>query len=604
MLHTWSSENKFFERPADPGTPVNGVYPDVPAPERPAAGTVIKVQDGDGNPLPDLTLGAGGLWSYSFDSDEATFAIQLSEDGGTNWSPSLWSDQSMFNMANSGELAAQASVDAAEAKALAGASGAKSVNGVVPDGTGNVELTAAVIGAIPSSEKGVAGGLAALNADGDVVDAGGAVVKASPNREVLPGGSPGATAVNIVEGNQNNAIGTDVGGGTIVGGGTDTQNNIIGLRDTSTIGTANPNVATNDTGAHYSVVGGYDSGAGGLASIVLGFHNYTEVGTTHGTTSGGSFQAIKGTSDYATIGGGTGNTISGDADGATIAGGQANTVSGQQGVIAGGSTNTVSGTRSVIAGGINGVATGANSGIVGGSGCKNYGDSAFIAGGTSQQLGSNVNAAWGTYSYMGGGLLNLLGTTAQAQYGVVGGGRANQVQTDYGTVLGGRENVVKTNNFGQASGYGAVADKYGQNARAAGYFAAAGDAQISDLVLRASTTSATAAALRLDGANWKALMSLSGNLWAFSGHVVAHRTDVAGDNAAFKIEGALTRDATATGRMLGAPTVTQIGAEGTAAAWTVAITTNGSGELVITVTGEAGKTIRWVAGVRLTEVAS
>lgn len=420
------------------------------------------------------------------------------------------------------------------------------------------------------------------------------------DRFVTPGGSPGASAVNVKQGNAANAIASDLGGATVLGGGTDTQNNVIG-GDGANVGTATANTTQLGTSAHYSVVGGYDNSAGGLASIVLGFHNKTEIGSTHGTVAGGSFQEILTGSDYGTIGGGTGHTLSGD--GGTIAGGVNGTLSGDHAAIGGGTGNTVTGARSVVAGGTGNNAKGANSGILGGSTNLNYGDSAVIGGGTSGQLGHLTNTAWGTYSVIGCGFQNLLGTTAQAQYATLGGGRANSIQKDYGVIPGGRENAVITRDFGQASGHGAVADKHGQNARAAGYFAEAGDAQRSELIARRQTTDATPTALLLDGANWAAGMSKSGNLWAFTGLVVAHRTGATGENAAFKIEGALTRDATATGRLIGTPTVTMLGSEGTASAWVVAVTTNGSGQLIITVTGAAAKTIRWVASVTLCEVA-
>lgn len=421
------------------------------------------------------------------------------------------------------------------------------------------------------------------------------------NRWVTPGGSPGADAVNINQGHVANQIASDLGGAVILGGGTSTNNNVAGGDGSGTVGTTTPNASQTGTGAHYSVVGGYDSVAGGLASIVLGFHNYTAVASSHGTIGGGSFQTILPSSDYGTIGGGTGHTLSGD--GGTIAGGANGTVSGDHGGIASGSGNTVSGARSVIGGGISNTVKGVNSGILGGSANLNYGDSAFIVGGTSGQVGHLTNTTWGTYSNIGGGFQNVVGSTGQAQYATIGGGRVNSVQTDYGTIPGGRENQVKTRNFGMASGYGAVADKYGQQARASGYFAAAGDAQASDMVARIQTTDATPKVMLLDGANWKMGMTASGNLWAFTGIVVAHRTGATGDNAAFKVEGALARDAAAVGRLIGTPAVTLLGAEGTASGWSVAVTTNNSAELVLTVTGEAAKTIRWVARLAIAEVA-
>lgn len=424
---------------------------------------------------------------------------------------------------------------------------------------------------------------------------------AASDRRVLTGGSPGASAVNIVQGNAANAAATDLGGAVVLGGGTDVNNNVVGGDGSATVGTATPNAAQTGTGAHYSVVGGYDNVAGGLASIVLGFHNYTEIGTTHCTIGGGSFQKATGGADYATIAGGTGHKVSGD--GSTIGGGHNNEATGLDATVAGGVSNQALAQFAVVTGGTTNVAKNPSSVVNGGNTNSAKGDSSVIGGGTQNVIGHDTNATWGTYSCIGGGFQNIVGTTAQAQYATLGGGRGNSIQTDYGTVPGGRENQVKTRNFGHASGYGAVADKYAQHVQASGYFAAAGDAQASTMTPRIQTTDATPRALLLDGANWKMGMTASGNLWAFTGLVVAHRTGTTGDNAAWKIEGALARDASATGRLIGTPTVTMLGSEGTASGWTVAVTTNASGELVITCTGEASKTVRWVARVDLVEVA-
>lgn len=52
-----------------------------------------------------------------------------------------------------------------------------SVNGISPDINGNVSINSTDVGSIPSSEKGVANGVATLNADGKVVDSNGNLVE-------------------------------------------------------------------------------------------------------------------------------------------------------------------------------------------------------------------------------------------------------------------------------------------------------------------------------------------------------------------------------------------------------------------------------------------
>jgi hypothetical protein len=431
--------------------------------------------------------------------------------------------------------------------------------------------------------------------DTDAPTTGGGV---DSDRRVIAGGTPGADAINIFQGHAANDVATDLGGVVVLGGGTAPNNNIGGGDGTATVGTATPNVASLGTGAHYSLVGGYDSVAGGLASIVLGFHNYTAPTSTHGTISGGSFQKVEPGADYATISGGSTNKANGD--GSTIGGGTNNETNGAHATVAGGATCKALAQFATAAGGTTNTANNPSSVVSGGGNNNARGDSSAIGGGGTNTLGTVANPTWGTYSLIDGGFSNNLGTTAQANYAVIGGGRANSVQTDFGTVLGGRENVVSTRNFGQASGMGAVADKYGQDARASGYFTVAGDAQTSVLVARRETTDATPAELLLDvAASWRLDMAAN-TTWAFSALVVARRADVDGENAAYKVEGCIKRDAAAASTLVGTPVVTVI-AESTVA-WDIAATANASGRLIFTVTGDAAKTIRWVARIQLAEV--
>lgn len=103
MLHSISADNKFFERPTTPGAPVDGVYPDTPAPDRPGLGTLVKVQlYRSRSDLPDLALDNGGLWTYSWDDDASTSAVVFGVDDGTgtiDWSDPVWSTQSLDVMA-------------------------------------------------------------------------------------------------------------------------------------------------------------------------------------------------------------------------------------------------------------------------------------------------------------------------------------------------------------------------------------------------------------------------------------------------------------------------------------------------------------------------
>jgi hypothetical protein len=109
------------------------------------------------------------------------------------------------------------------------------------------------------------------------------------------------------------------------------------------------------------------------------------------------------------------------------------------------------------------------------------------------------------------------------------------------------------------------------------------------------------------GASAPALRSVAiGNnsLWTFSILLSARRTDATGGGAGYKFEGVIKKDATAASTALvGTPAKSILGE--TNAAWDAAVsadTTNGS--LKVQVTGEAAKTIRWVATVTISQVTN
>ena len=80
--------------------------------------------------------------------------------------------------------------------------------------------------------------------------------------------------------------------------------------------------------------------------------------------------------------------------------------------------------------------------------------------------------------------------------------------------------------------------------------------------------------------------------------------DVAtGDSKSWTVTGMLRRVGTTVTQVGGSGTVTVLAADTAAAAWNVT-TLTGSGTFVFRCTGEAGKTIRWVARYDTSEVAN
>lgn len=190
------------------------------------------------------------------------------------------------------------------------------------------------------------------------------------HKHQVGGGSIGALGVNTIHGYVGNAVASDIACGTIGGGGLNNYENIVGGDGSVTVNTATPNVASTGTNANYSCIGGgYDNVAGGLASVINGFHNVTYVGTTHGTVCGGSVQKIE-AGDYNTIGAGQLHRIRGGTSYGTIMGGGANDINAASGqnyaTIGGGFTNTCSAAFAAIGGGSNNTASGSGAAIPGG----------------------------------------------------------------------------------------------------------------------------------------------------------------------------------------------------------------------------------------------
>lgn len=339
-----------------------------------------------------------------------------------------------------------------------------------------------------------------------------------------PTGS-GVPTQNIIVGHSGNAVASDLGACTIGGGGQANYENIIGGDGSATVNTPTPNVTQEGTGANYSVIaGGYDNVAGGLASVVTGFHNYTALGTSHGSILGGSGHKIT-AGNYGTISGGTKNTVSGTHG--TVGGGYENTAAANA-TAAGGHTNQATGEGSAI-----------------------------------------------------------------------GGGMANQATGIYSTIPGGRFNLASSP-YATALGRSAAAYTEGMVAHASGQFATPGDAQFGRLILRRQTTDDTPAVLGYNGAAASHQMRDDSSVH-FRAQVVARDTSN-GDSKAWTIEGLATNDTGAAVSFVGGtPTATVVAEDAGAEAWDLTVT-GGTDSLNFYGTGEADKTINWVATVEFTEV--
>ena len=167
----------------------------------------------------------------------------------------------------------------------------------------------------------------------------------------------------------------------------------------------------------------------------------------------------------------------------------------------------------------------------------------------------------------------------------------------YASAPGGR-NTVASGDYSLATGREATANNTGQIAHAAGKFAANGDAQKSEFVLRGATTNATPTELFLDGASAR-LTLIGGTVNTFK-ILVSCTNDGATVAAAYELTGAI-KQIGGTSTIVG--TVIKTVIYETDAGLDVSATASGAnGRLLITATGKAATAMRWQAVVTMAQV--
>jgi len=153
-------------------------------------------------------------------------------------------------------------------------------------------------------------------------------------------------------------------------------------------------------------------------------------------------------------------------------------------------------------------------------------------------------------------------------------------------------------------GTGATARGIQVSVQSNGSFSAAGDAQSRTGILRGVTNDGTERELSLDGmsaSNSNAFVLPNYATMAFDVNIVARRADAVGGSSAFTLSGCISRDSgSASTNMIN---FSKIIVGKTSVSWDVRAAADViNGRLAIFVTGENGKTIRWVATVKTTEV--
>lgn len=390
------------------------------------------------------------------------------------------------------------------------------------------------------------------------------------------------TATHLVGGYYGNTIASTLYASVIAGGGQASFIQSIG---------GNGNYAT--------IGGGYDNTNNQLAGTIAGgAHHTLDAAGDHGTIGGGSYNAITGGA-YATISGGTQNTASGTN--AVIGGGYSHIASGPNSTIAGGNNHSATGDGSTVAGGANNDATALGAAIGGGTNNDATGQYATVAGGTANLAGTGTGAA------VGGGGSN----TASGAYAVVPGGNACTASGNYALAAGltsvasGVVAAAIGRDITNSGDYSFVIGRDGSNSLPGAFvhsmqkFSTAGDAQILRIPLKVQTTSAAQTTMGMTGGSTSIAIPTD-TTYGFVVRIAARRTDADNESAFYEVMGCIDNNAGTTA-LVGAVTKTTISED--TAAWDVDVVANDSLDILqVKVTGEASKTINWVAMLELIKV--
>lgn len=242
-------------------------------------------------------------------------------------------------------------------------------------------------------------------------------------------------------------------------------------------------------------------------------------------------------------------------------------------------------------------------------------NSADIASGLSSAiLGGRYNKATGSYALAFGYLSAATGSsapialgyqsTASASYAAAIGGVENNASGASSSAIGGQRNTASGANaaafggqsntasasYAYAFGYYSVADRYGMQAKASGQFAAAGDAQAVQFILRCKTTTNAAVEMKLDGSSTRLTIPAGKALYG-TVKIIGMKSD--GSVAATYTRQVAIKNAAGTTSLIG--TVNTLGTDETGST-SISITADDTNDaLNISPTGITSETWRWVA---------
>lgn len=322
----------------------------------------------------------------------------------------------------------------------------------------------------------------------------------------------------------------------------------------------------------------------------------SQVASGESSTLSGGF-AGEASGDFSTVSGGDRGVASGE--GSTVGGGSENEAREDYGTVGGGLFNHSDSWSGTIAGGDSNEDGGDFGCTVGGGGLNVVGPTTLY----TTIAGGDRNTALGDQAFIGGGSLNEV--TLAGISGTISGGDGNLVSAEGAAVFGGRTNVA-SEDFAGSFGFEARADHYGEVAFASGSFDVLnpGRAQHSSVTLRTETSAAGQTRLTLDGGAPTATNQFTleaGTSYAFLIRIIAQ--DVAtGDSAWWEFAGAIQRPGAVGTTELAGPVFLRQGGKPSTAAWDAEVEEDTAiGCLAVTVEGEVGTTIRWVASGHMTK---
>jgi len=308
----------------------------------------------------------------------------------------------------------------------------------------------------------------------------------------------------------------------------------------------------------------------------------------------------------------SGVVIGGDAVGNTFSTTIGAGANGQNYCVAiGNGAKTGSSNGATVIGNLAGTGVASGSSIIIGAGAYiSAGAAAIAIGSSSSNATANGTGTFcsGNFGVAIGCSAGALKTTAAAG-GVALGGSENVAVTAGQTAVAIGYNAQGTNQGAVAIGPWAGTDFQGEIAFGTGRWTANGDFKLSMVPLRVQTTDATVTEMTTgkgdQGAVAASAIVLTNNsTYIFDVDIVARKSTTGTDYSAWNLKGCINREANAASTALvGSVTKTLIGQTAGASTWDVSMTADTTnGRPNISVTGQAGTTIRWVGNVRMTKV--